>query len=266
VVAVSIKENQRMGEMEVWAIQAYGCANMLEEMMTVKSDDIQGRHQAFADMVQGNNVNPQGRTAAFDGLCCEIRGLGLEVTLGQIVDAKDPVGDKTCSLDGVDEKTLEQIYGVSFVDTREEDGKQILEIPAGDYVPDLKPPAPVITSITNGRGNLKPKLETAISMEPLIDDIDDTEAGSDLVSSFIDNETADILSETKGDNGNGDHSNGDHGQVMVDFPSLTELESLASQLIGLDPVSAKTGGKGRKAHDDEPSDDELAVIQEDTDT
>ncbi len=88
---------QRMGEMEVWAIQAYGASHILNEMMTIKADDIQGRHQSYADIVQGNNISPPGRTAAFDGLCCEIRGLGMEVTLGRIVDTFEPVPDKSCS-------------------------------------------------------------------------------------------------------------------------------------------------------------------------
>lgn len=164
---------QRMGEMEVWAIQAYGASHVLHEMMTIKADDIQGRHEAYADMVQGKNVSGGGRTAAFDGLCCELRGLGLEVTLGKIVDDFEPVQDKKCSQESIP-KTLEEEYQVMSVDKVEQaDGVRILEIPAGDFVPQTRPlAAPIITSMTNGRNGSKPKME--ISHEPLIDDIDET--------------------------------------------------------------------------------------------
>lgn len=195
---------QRMGEMEVWAIQAYGCANILNEMMTIKSDDIQGRHEAYADMVQGKNLKNGGRTAAFDGLCCELRGLGLEVTLGKIVDSFEPVADKACSQEA-QPRSLEEEYQVSAVDKLEVGGVKSLEIPAGDYVPQVKTPtAPIITSITNGKNGSKPRIE--LSEEPLIDDIDDgapAETGGQppaddkeksLLDSFIEEQTRDIFS------------------------------------------------------------------------
>ncbi len=170
---------QRMGEMEVWAIQAYGAANVLHEMMTIKADDIQGRHQAYADMVQGKEITHGGRTAAFDGLCCELRGLGMEVTLGKIVDDFEPVHDKACSKEQAP-KTLEEEYQVMSVDKVEQaDGVKMLEIPAGDYVPQTKPlAAPIITSLTNGRNGSKPRIE--ISQEPLIDDIEESDDSEDM--------------------------------------------------------------------------------------
>lgn len=196
---------QRMGEMEVWAIQAYGAANVLNEMMTVKSDDIQGRHQAYADMVQGKDVTPAGRTAAFDGLCCEMRGLGLEVTLGRVVDTEAPMADKVCSQPQETPKTLEEEYQVSHVDQFNEGTKTIIEIPGGDYEPAVRPaPVPIITSLINGRNGAKPRYE--MSQEPLIDDIDEPElvpatdmetesAGSSLVDAFIDQEVKDIIGD-----------------------------------------------------------------------
>ncbi|MBX9770627.1 MAG: DNA-directed RNA polymerase subunit beta [Candidatus Obscuribacterales bacterium] len=179
---------QRVGEMEVWAIQAYGSAHLLNEMMTIKADDIEGRHQAYADIVQGKPLQPAGRTAAFDGLCCELRGLGLEVKLGRVVDSFEPIQDKSCVGQG---KTLEQEYGVSSVSQVEVDGIKILEIPAGDYVPELPPQStPIITSLTKGRHGAPSQLE--LTQGPLIDDIDPE---VDLVSSFIDQETQDLVSE-----------------------------------------------------------------------
>lgn len=183
---------QRMGEMEVWAIQAYGAANVLHEMMTIKSDDIQGRHQSYADMVQGNEIVQGGRTAAFDGLCCEIRGLGMEVTLGKVVDTFEPIPLKEATRlpdrnknqlgqekdNGTPTKTLEEQYQVSRVHKLEsEDGTKMLEIPAGDYVPLTKPPAPpIITSITSGKHGGKPRIE--MSDEPLFDDIEEPSSQS----------------------------------------------------------------------------------------
>ncbi|MBX9569535.1 MAG: DNA-directed RNA polymerase subunit beta [Candidatus Obscuribacterales bacterium] len=172
---------QRMGEMEVWAIQAYGAANILHEMMTVKADDIAGRHQVYADIVTGQELKPGGRTAAFDGLCCELRGLGLEVTLGKVLDIEEPVESKGCSKaanaggkPGARVKTLEEEYQVSHVDQLEEDGRKMLEIPAGDYEPMVRPTAePVLCSLGMGRNANKTKFD--MSEVPLIDDIDPAE-------------------------------------------------------------------------------------------
>lgn len=179
---------QRMGEMEVWAIQAYGAANVLHEMMTIKSDDIQGRHQSYADMVQGNHITPGGRTAAFDGLCCELRGLGMEVTLGQIVDDFSVPQDQEAQehdKNGTTTKSLEEEFQVSHVYNLENaDGTRTLEIPAGDYVPVSKPQAPpIITSITSGKAGGKPRIE--MSQEPLFDDIDDSNKTPSFIEAFI---------------------------------------------------------------------------------
>ncbi len=169
---------QRMGEMEVWAIQSYGAANVLHEMMTVKADDIDGRHQAYADLVQGRNISTGGRTAAFDGLCCEIRGLGFEVTLGKIVDTFDPIADKTCSVPNTD--TLEQQYMVSHVNKLiDDDGTKTLEIPAGDYVPASAPTmAPIMPPLMYGRTNNTNMSE--LLEGPIIDTMDDELVEPDL--------------------------------------------------------------------------------------
>jgi DNA-directed RNA polymerase subunit beta len=72
---------QRFGEMEVWAIEAYGAAYILQELLTVKSDDVEGRTKIYESMVKGNNKLEAGMPVAFDVLCNEIKGLGLNVTL-----------------------------------------------------------------------------------------------------------------------------------------------------------------------------------------
>lgn len=255
---------QRMGEMEVWAVQAYGCAHMLNEMMTVKADDIQGRHQAYADIVQGKNPENGGRTAAFDGLCCEIRALGLEMTLGKVVDTFEELPDKFCShKDLPEDPTMEEKLQVSSVDMYESiTGEKLLEIPAGDYEPVVRPPqVPMITSITNGKNGKKPQIELA--QESLIDDIDEpgnnetenVEEGKDvqILNDFIDTVTSDldfapdqtgfaeqeiaVPASTQVGETNELSSliapELDQDDDMVDFPSLSELKSLAQELMGI---------------------------------
>jgi DNA-directed RNA polymerase subunit beta len=72
---------QRLGEMEVWALYAYGAANVLQEMLTYKSDDVQGRSKAYESIVKGENMPEAGVPESFNVLVRELQGLGLEVRL-----------------------------------------------------------------------------------------------------------------------------------------------------------------------------------------
>ncbi|MEZ6008229.1 MAG: DNA-directed RNA polymerase subunit beta [Planctomycetota bacterium] len=72
---------QRFGEMEVWALEAYGAANILQELLTVKSDDVDGRMKIYESMVKGENILEAGTPVSFEVLCNEIRGLGLNIEL-----------------------------------------------------------------------------------------------------------------------------------------------------------------------------------------
>uniref|UniRef100_A0A7C4Y9M4 DNA-directed RNA polymerase subunit beta n=1 Tax=candidate division WOR-3 bacterium TaxID=2052148 RepID=A0A7C4Y9M4_UNCW3 len=72
---------QRFGEMEVWALEAYGAANTLQEMLTVKSDDVTGRHKTYEAIVKGENLPKPGIPASFNVLLKELNGLGLNVQL-----------------------------------------------------------------------------------------------------------------------------------------------------------------------------------------
>ncbi|HRQ71451.1 MAG TPA: DNA-directed RNA polymerase subunit beta [Phycisphaerales bacterium] len=72
---------QRFGEMEVWALEAYGAAYILQELLTVKSDDVEGRTKIYESMVKGTNKLEAGMPVAFDVLCNELKGLGMNVTL-----------------------------------------------------------------------------------------------------------------------------------------------------------------------------------------
>ena len=72
---------QRFGEMEVWGLEAYGAAYILQELLTVKSDDVEGRTKIYESMVKGQNTLEAGTPVSFDVLCNEIRGLGMNIQL-----------------------------------------------------------------------------------------------------------------------------------------------------------------------------------------
>ena len=70
---------QRLGEMEVWALEAYGAANLLEEMLTIKSDDVDGRNNAFKAITRGENPPPPGVPESFNVLISELKSLGFDI-------------------------------------------------------------------------------------------------------------------------------------------------------------------------------------------
>lgn len=72
---------QRFGEMEVWALEAFGASNILQEILTIKSDDIIGRAKTYEAIVKGDNLPQPGIPESFNVLVHELRGLGLELTL-----------------------------------------------------------------------------------------------------------------------------------------------------------------------------------------
>ena len=72
---------QRFGEMEVWALEAYGAAYTLQEILTTKSDDIDGRTKLYNSLVRGNNAPQANIPESFNVLVRELEGLGLDVVL-----------------------------------------------------------------------------------------------------------------------------------------------------------------------------------------
>lgn len=100
---------QRFGEMEVWALEAYSAAHTLQEMLTIKSDDVSGRSKAYESIVKGTILEKPSIPESFNVLLHELRGLGIEVDL--LNDNKEPV-----------KFALEDIYTES-VDTLTEDDK-----------------------------------------------------------------------------------------------------------------------------------------------
>jgi hypothetical protein len=220
-------------------------------MMTVKADDIEGRHQAYADIVQGRNISTNGRTAAFDGLCCEIRGLGFEVTLGKIVDTFELIEDRNCVAPKA--KSLEQKFMVSRVDKLEQnDGTKTLEIPAGDYepatIPSITPELPPMIYGHKRIQQIDPLLETS-----LIDDLEEdevvlnTKSDLDEVGSIelpLEHKDNILDAESKSNNLVSINSknlqpekNYDDLEKILEngFPSLNNWESLANDLINIGP-------------------------------
>ena len=72
---------QRFGEMEVWAVEGYGAAHTLQEFLTVKSDDVNGRIKMYDSIIKGEMVSESGIPESFKVLVHELRGLGLQVEL-----------------------------------------------------------------------------------------------------------------------------------------------------------------------------------------
>ena len=113
---------QRFGEMEVWALYAYGAAHVLQEMLTVKSDDVVGRVKVYEALVKGNNITQAGMPEAFRVMIKEFQALGLDI---QFIDKEDVVHDlkeledvedkedNAISIDEIDAKTLEMMNEVN---------------------------------------------------------------------------------------------------------------------------------------------------------
>ncbi|MDR3048987.1 MAG: DNA-directed RNA polymerase subunit beta [Elusimicrobiota bacterium] len=85
---------QRFGEMEVWAIEGYGAAHILQEFLTVKSDDVEGRVQMYDSIVRGDDISEPGVPESFKVLVSELKALGLNVELLTNKNLQDPKQEK----------------------------------------------------------------------------------------------------------------------------------------------------------------------------
>ncbi len=105
---------QRMGEMEVWALEAYGVSYALQELLTVKSDDVQGRTRIYESIVKGNNVLDSGMPESFSVLIHELRGLCIDMQLlGGDADKLAPTARKAADTKDVPDVT-DLLGGVNF--------------------------------------------------------------------------------------------------------------------------------------------------------
>ena len=126
---------QRFGEMEVWALEAYGAAYTLQEMLTVKSDDVVGRVKTYEAIVKGENVPEPGVPEGFKVLIKELQSLGLDVRLlshdNKELELKENIEDgidfnledKKMNDTVVDEKELNDGYSEETLDQENEDGE-----------------------------------------------------------------------------------------------------------------------------------------------
>ncbi|MFB6212433.1 MAG: DNA-directed RNA polymerase subunit beta [Candidatus Magasanikbacteria bacterium] len=80
---------QRLGEMEVWALEGYGAAHSLQEMLTIKSDDVMGRSAAFESMVRGESIEKPNVPASFNVMLSELKSIGMSVDYGSEDDPKE---------------------------------------------------------------------------------------------------------------------------------------------------------------------------------
>jgi DNA-directed RNA polymerase subunit beta len=84
---------QRFGEMEVWALEAYGAAHTLQEILTVKSDDVNGRSRVYEAIVKGQNLPEPGIPESFNVLVQELKALGIHVSMGANVSSGYGLGN-----------------------------------------------------------------------------------------------------------------------------------------------------------------------------
>ena len=91
---------QRFGEMEVWALEAYGAANTLQEMITIKSDDVPGRAKAYEAIIKGEPINRLNIPESFNVLVRELKGLALDVEL---------IGKRETEIEDIDRRTREDL-------------------------------------------------------------------------------------------------------------------------------------------------------------
>jgi DNA-directed RNA polymerase subunit beta len=91
---------QRFGEMEVWALEAYGASHILQEILTVKSDDVNGRSRVYEAIVKGQNLPEPGIPESFNVLVKELQALGIKVTLGSTAELPDGLDGNGLGLGG----------------------------------------------------------------------------------------------------------------------------------------------------------------------
>ena len=128
---------QRFGEMEVWALEAYGAANILQEILTVKSDDVVGRVKTYESIVKGENISGPGIPEAFKVLIKELQSLALDVKVlsedHEEIEIRDSVDDETDYIEATlkeNEQRREQLLNFN--------GEEDIEIDDEDFAFDFE--------------------------------------------------------------------------------------------------------------------------------
>lgn len=135
---------QRFGEMEVWALEAYGAAYTLQEILTVKSDDVVGRVKTFEAIVKGKNVPKPGIPEAFKVLVKELQSLALDVNVldkdGEVIDLRQSMDDDdNMGMTPIIDETMDEKANVVAVDSEFEDsfGIETPDLPEREEEDDL---------------------------------------------------------------------------------------------------------------------------------
>ena len=128
---------QRFGEMEVWALEAYGAANTLQEILTIKSDDVVGRVKAYEAIVKGENIPESGIPESFRVLVKEMQSLCLNVQVsyeegagtefGQVKESTDVEGEEKLGMDLISTKLHQELTASSKSEDAEESTKEEIE-------------------------------------------------------------------------------------------------------------------------------------------
>ena len=129
---------QRFGEMEVWALEAYGAAHILQEILTVKSDDVVGRVKTYESIVRGENISEPGIPEAFKVLLKELQSLALDVkvltesgdelVIREFEDEDDAADNEASRRDGLKDEELEEIdFNVDDADEDDDFNVNIFE-------------------------------------------------------------------------------------------------------------------------------------------
>ena len=139
---------QRFGEMEVWALEAYGAAYTLQEILTVKSDDVVGRVKTYEAIVKGENIPEPGIPESFKVLIKELQSLGLDVKLYSEADEEIEIKEHVEEgMDGVEERideseledeNLNEVTDEELEDQEELEDEFYTNILDEDEVPDDK--------------------------------------------------------------------------------------------------------------------------------
>ena len=123
---------QRFGEMEVWALEAYGAAYTLQEMLTIKSDDTVGRVKAYEAIVKGENIAEPSIPESFKVLLKEMQSLALDVNVVSDDGARAEMGDEDDDLLRAAEELGIDLSGVRATDGQAADETEALEINEGE--------------------------------------------------------------------------------------------------------------------------------------
>ena len=138
---------QRFGEMEVWALEAYGAANTLQEILTVKSDDVVGRVKTYEAIVKGENVPEPGVPESFKVLIKELQSLGLdikvlaenkeEIKISEVYDEDEDTAPLDVRIDGMEDDTRERDDFNMFDDDEDDEDDEDFDDDFDDFDDDL---------------------------------------------------------------------------------------------------------------------------------